>query len=291
MPFTIKIADINDPEIDLSLRQLIKEANNARDLLPEKFLFTNLNSGASRKSFFLTAVEDGQIIGCNAFLAYDFIVNGFDHIGYQSCWTATHPKHQGKKVFSTIINETKEILKQEGAGFLYGIANNNSNPIFTRRLGFRETSTVVLRIPNFPGFRNSYLSVKAFQPIKNCIVNEKQVKAHKALQHPGHIKEIWYNKSWLWGKLVFKRKFGIKLPVFHVGGISLSSKNDLKGLLSEVFRQNNILFIQFVSCRSNGFNELLKGWKKANMNGFIFYGLNIPEPEHLDLMTGLLDVF
>ncbi len=81
------------------------------------------------------------------------------------------------------------------------------------------------------------------------------------------------------------------LPVFHVGGISLSSAGDLKGLLTEVFRQYNILFIQFVSCGSNTFNGSLKGWKKANMNGFIFYSLNIPEPEHLDLMVGVLDVF
>ncbi|MBN8698311.1 MAG: GNAT family N-acetyltransferase [Chitinophagales bacterium] len=291
MPFTIKIADVSDPVIDLSLRQLIKEATNATNLLPEKFLTANLDSGSSRKSFFLVAVENGQVIGCNAFLAYDFVINGIGHTGYQSCWTATHPQHQGKKVFSNLINEAKDMLKREGAGFIYGIANDSSNPIFTKRLGFTETETLVLRIPNLPGYKNSYLSGKAFPPVKNCVVNEEQVKAHKLLQYPNQIKEIRYNESWLWGKLLHKRKFGIRLPVFHVGGISLSSAGDLKGLLTEVFRQYNILFIQFVSCGSNTFNGSLKGWKKANMNGFIFYSLNIPEPEHLDLMVGVLDVF
>ena len=291
MSYTIKIVDINDSEVDLNLRRLLQVANKSTDILPEKFLSANLNSKASRASFFLAAVEHGKIIGCNGFLANDFVLNGVGYVGYQSCWSATDPHHQGKTVFTTIINEAKKILKEQGGGFLYGIANKRSNPIFTKKLGFEETDSLVLRIPNIPFYRNSYFTNKS-QQIKNaCIINEEQVKRHKALQYPNEVKEIWHNKSWLWGKLIYKSKYGIKLPVFYVGGVNLLKENDLRGLILEVFKQHPVLFIQVLSCKTNSFNELLKGWKRSKMNGFIFYNLNMPEPEHLNLMIGVLDVF
>jgi hypothetical protein len=224
-------------------------------------------------------------------LANDFVLNGINYGGYQSCWSATHPHHRGKKVFSNIITEAKNMLKQENAGFIYGIANNNSNPIFTKKLGFEETDSLILRIPNIPVYRN-LLFTNRTQHVKNvCVVNEEQVKRHKALQYPNEVKEVWYNKSCLWGKLIYKNKYGIKLPVFYVGGVSLFEENDLRGLVFEVFRQHRVLFIQILSCKTNSFNELLKGWKKSKMNGFIFYNLNMPKQEHLNLMIGVLDVF
>jgi hypothetical protein len=32
--------------------------------------------------------------------------------------------------------------------------------------------------------------------------------------------------------------------------------------------RSGVLFIQILSCKTNSFNELLKGWKKSKMNGF-----------------------
>ena len=63
MSYSIKIADINNPGIDIALRNLIKAANNSAELLPEKYLAANLNSNASRPGFFLVAEENNVIIG------------------------------------------------------------------------------------------------------------------------------------------------------------------------------------------------------------------------------------
>ena len=109
MSYSIKIVDTSDPAHDLGLRNVIQAANPSDPLLPEKFLSANLNSSASAKSFFLAAIENGQVIGCNGFLAYDFLLNGADYRGYQSCWSATDPRHQGRKVFTSIIEEAKKI--------------------------------------------------------------------------------------------------------------------------------------------------------------------------------------
>ncbi len=292
MNYRVKIADINDPETDLALRELIKAANNSPELLPEKFLAKNLASNASAASFFLIAEEDNEIIGCNGFIANDFTLNGSHYTGYQSCWSATHPRHQGKKIFTSLINESKKILKERGAGFLYGIANDRSNPIFTNKLGFVETSSLVLRTWNIPFYRNRCINKGVVPGYNNaCLINEEQVMEHKRQQYPSEVKQVRFNESWLWGKLVNKSKFGIKWPVFYVGGVSLASEKDLQGLMSAVFHSYPVLFVQFFSCASNSFNPLLKNWKPAKMNGFIFYSLDIPAIEHLNLMIGVLDIF
>lgn len=292
MNYTIEIADIIDPVVDLALRNLIKTAYNSGDLIPEKFLAANTNSNASKPSFFLVAKADNKIIGCNAFLANDFILNEINYVGYQSCWAVTDPAYEGKTIFTNLTNEAKKILKAEGAGFLYGIANNRSNPILTKKLGFIETPSLVLRIPNLPFIKHSYFTHEKLPGNQHaCIINESQVQQHKLLQFPSQVKTINFNNSWLWGKLIKKKKWGVKWPVFYVGGIHLSNENDLKGLVSMIFKLHRVIFVQFFSCKTNTFNKLLKGWKKPNMNGFIYFNLNMAEFKHFNLMIGAIDIF
>ena len=292
MSYIIKIADVKDQGIDLALRNLIKTAYNSGDLIPEKFLAANTNSNASKPSFFLVAEENGKIIGCNGFMANDFLLNGINYTGYQSCWSATDPQQQGKHIFTNLITEAKKILKAEGAGFLYGIANNRSNPIFTKKLGFIETPSLVLRIPNIPFVKQFYFT-KGALPNNHytCSIQEEQVMEHKLIQFPPEVKTISYNNSWLWGKLIKKKKYGISWPVFYAGGIHLATEKDLSGLVSLIFKNYKVLFVQFFSCKTNTFNGLLRGWQPSKMNGFIYYNLNMPEVKHLNLMIGAIDIF
>ena len=292
MSYVITIGEITDPDVDLQVRALIRDAYDSPAMLPAMFLAANLDSKATRPSFFLVATEDGEIIGCNGFLANDFFLDGEHYVGYQSCWSATHPKHQGRKVFSTIINEAKRILKEQGAGFIYGIANDRSNPIFTKKLGFTETPARMLRIPNIPFIRYSYFNKEArYETEHACMVNESQLNNHKKAQYPDDVKVIRYNRSWLWGKLLHKRKLGISLPVFYAGGIHLDSAADLEGLIKVLFSTYRVLFVQFVSAENNTFNPLLRGWKRAKLNGFILYNLQMPACKHWNAMIGLLDIF
>ena len=291
MNYTVKSADINDPEIDFTIRNLIKTAYNSVDLFPEKFLAFNIQSNASKSSIFLVAEENGKIIGCNAFMANDFILNGNEYVGYQSCWSVTHPNHQGKGIFSSLINEAKKIFKDEGAGFIYGIANNTSNPIITKRLAFVETPSQVVRIPNIGFIRNFYFTNKILHNNDACFINEQQVLEHKQMQNPSAIKTVHFNNSWLWGKLESKNKYGIKWSVFFVGGVELADARDLKMLITKIFELHKVSFVQFFSCKTNTFNDLLKGWKKPNMNGFIFFNLNMPEFTHFNCMLGAIDIF
>lgn len=125
----------------------------------------------------------------------------------------------------------------------------------------------------------------------SCFINEQQVMEHKLTQYPDCIKKVEYNGSWLWGRLVNKKKYGVKWPVFYVGGVQLAHEKDLKILVSEIFHLYKVSFVQFFSCKTNTFNDLLKGWKKPNMNGFIFFNLNMPGFTHFNCMIGAIDIF
>lgn len=291
MAFTIEKVTIDDEQVDTELRHLIKTAFNEASLLPPGRLAANVKSNASRQSYFLVAKESNAIIGCNAFIANDFTFNDVSYIGYQSCWSATHPAYQGKGIFVSIINEAKKILREEGAGFIYGLANDNSHNIFVNKLGFKEISSIVTRIVNFPLLKNKYANKVIIDGSDVCQINEEQVYSHKALQFPTEIKKIAYNNSWVWGKLIIKTKFGIKIPAFYVGGFHLANETDLEYLIAEIFRQYNILFIQVLSCGTNNINPLFKGWKSAKVNPFIFYNLNMPAVKHFNIMFGAIDIF
>jgi len=291
MDLTIEIVNIYDEAVDIELRNLIKAAFNSASLLSPGHLADNIKSNATKPSFFLAAKQNGKIVGCNAFLANDFTLHDVAYVGYQSCWSATHPDHWGKGIFAAIINEAKKILKDDGAGFIYGLANDNSHSIFVKKLGFREIPSVVTRIPNIPFLKKFYIQKTGIDNTDVCRINEEQVKEHKAFQFPSQVRSFRYNNSWVWGKLVNKVRFGIKIPAFYAGGFYLEDENDLQYLVAKIFNSHKILFIQVLSCGTNNITPLIKGWKPSKMNPFIFFNLNMPSFKHFNIMIGAIDVF
>jgi hypothetical protein len=51
--------------------------------------------------------------------------------------TATHPNYQGRGLFVNLAERTYAVASGLGFGAVYGIANANSTPGFTRKLGFQ----------------------------------------------------------------------------------------------------------------------------------------------------------
>ena len=292
MSYTIKIVDINDPVIDLAIRKLIRDTYHSPDLLPEKYLAANLNSKASTPGFFLVAEEDNAIIGCTGFSPNDFSLNGKNCLGFQAFWSVTHPLHQGRKIYTSLINEGKIVAKERGGGFLYAIANPKARKTLITKIGFQDMPALRLRIPNIPFIKGLYFTKGVIQNRQNvCTIDELQVKDHKMAQDPSALKMVQVNESWIWGKRLQKTKFGIRIPVFYVGGIHLADEKDLKGLISGIFKLHKVFAIQFVSCKTNTFNGLMKGWKQSDMIYFNYCNWDMPAFEHFDLMIGALDVF
>ena len=291
MGYTIEIVNNIDEKTDLALRHLIKKAFATTDVLPPNYLINNINSKASQPGFFVIAKEEGHYIGCNGFIANDFTVNDKPYIGYQSCWSAIDPDHWGKGIFTSLITEAINILKKNGAGFLYGIPSENSLPGLIK-LGFTEMPSLVLRLFNTPFFRSLYLRKGKISKKNACYINEHQVLNHKAMQFPLEVSSFEHNNSLAWGKKIKKTRYGIQIPVFYIGGIQLDQEADLGFLFSKILKAHKVVFIQVLSCGTNSINSLMKGWKRSkHMKGFVFYNLNMPVIDHFNLMIGAIDVF
>jgi len=294
MSYEIVSVDLKDDKIDEELRSLIRKAFNMEEPLKKGHLYLNTFAKRSREqTLFLAAVENNKIIGCNGFLASDFKINKKTIPCYQVCWSATHPDHQRKGVFVNMQREAQEILRNRGAAFIYGITNDNSMPIFINKLGFSEIPCLMLQIPNIRYIRNFFIGNLNSNKVREGTVvkaDEKQIVDLKKNLNKDII-EIEINKSYAWGKLEKKEKFGISMNYFYLGGLEVEALEDFPLLMKEVF-DLPCKYIQIVSCQSNLNNELFNFWRSAKgVNPFIFKYLNIDKPDNFNFMYGLIDVF
>jgi GNAT superfamily N-acetyltransferase len=117
----------------------------------------------------------GQIVGWNAIAAdgslaghyvvqpLEATIDGALERGALSFNTATHPAHQGKGLFTALGKKTFESASALGFGFVAGVANANSTPGFTRKLGFTLVRPLDVRI----GI--------ALEPIENAVAQFERI--------------------------------------------------------------------------------------------------------------------
>ena len=290
----VREVDIDNPSYEKDIIGLISSAF-ADQTIAKGYLKKNIQTkSSSQSSLFLCAFENNQMIACNAFIANDFLFKENLSVCYQSCWSATHPKHQGKGAFIKIQEEAKKILKERGALLIYGLPNSISMPIFKKKLHFSEHDALITRIPNVPFLRNLWLRkkfVKSYSHEDTLICNEKQIIELKKNLNP-EIIEIKINASLVWGKISLRKKLGYEWKIFSLGGMRVESNKDFLHLIRNIFKQK-CHFIEIVSCKLNGNNNKFRFWKNLEENKFIFFFLNENESsfKNLNLMNGVADTF
>jgi GNAT superfamily N-acetyltransferase len=92
---------------------------------------------------------DGSIAAHYVVQPLEASIEGRDERGALSFNTATHPAHQGKGLFTELGRRTYESAAAEGYAHVVGVANANSTPGFTRKLGFALVRPLEARL----GFR------------------------------------------------------------------------------------------------------------------------------------------
>jgi GNAT superfamily N-acetyltransferase len=83
------------------------------------------------------AFYDGKLVAHYAMMPIVADVFGKAERGLLSLNTATHPDHQGKKLFTALADMSYKAATEEGYGFVAGVANANSTPGFVNKLGFQ----------------------------------------------------------------------------------------------------------------------------------------------------------
>jgi len=93
-------------------------------------------------------------------------VKGEMQKGLLSLNTATHPDFQGKGLFTKLANMTYEYACDNGYRFVYGVANANSAPGFTRRLGFQLVCPLEARL----GFGGFFADAREYETLQAEVV-------------------------------------------------------------------------------------------------------------------------
>lgn len=290
----IKPIEFNDSELLESLTELIS-LSFQQDKIHVEYLKKNIFcEESSLTSLVLGAFEEKKLVGCNAFIANDFNLNGREISCFQSCWSATHPNFQGRGIFISIQNEAKKILSDLGAMLIYGLPNDQSLPIFISKLDFYESECIFTRIPNIPLLRKAWIKyASSFDSMNSnvLITKEKQISKFKSITN-SKITEINIGRSYAWGKIEIRKKFNINIKVFNVGGMSIHDENEFREIINQLFLLD-CHFIEIYSCKSNQNNKFFRNWKISPIHRFIFFNLDdsAKDIDHFNLMMGISDTF
>ncbi len=92
------------------------------------------------------AYENGNIVAHYAVIPFNALVFNKHEMGVLSINTATHPNHQGKKIFTTLAELTYKLAQERGYAFVIGVANANSTPGFVNKLGFQFVGTLEAKL-------------------------------------------------------------------------------------------------------------------------------------------------
>jgi len=294
MEYRIEEVNINDDNIRLQIAGLLRNAFGG-EIAPDR-LIRNTTTNSKRTSIYLGALLNNELIGFNAFISHDFLLNGIEISCFQSCWTATSDKHRGKKIFQNIINSAKETLQQKGAAFIFGFPNDNSYPIFIQKLGFREIPYLKWQLPRLPFIENFYFNSKAISSPSNegqIFQNDEQLINLKQKEYGKLLIEARKDHKVIWGTNRIKEYRGFKIPFFEIGGITGDNPEELREMIKDLNNKiNNAWYLQFTTCSTNRLNNFFHKVRPAQTNNLIVYDLNLNTADKkFNLFGGVKDVF
>jgi GNAT superfamily N-acetyltransferase len=130
-----KPLEVAPPDIQ-NYADLFKAVFNEPEVLTTKFLDWLYAKNPVGNAFGLNAWSDGELAAHYAAIPVVYLINGVKTKGLLALNTATHPKHQGKGIFTKIGNAANELAASRGYEFVSGVANQNSTDGYLRKLGF-----------------------------------------------------------------------------------------------------------------------------------------------------------
>lgn len=96
--------------------------------------------------FGYNAYCDNELVAHYALMPIVAEFSGNKEKGLLSLNTATHPAHRGKKLFPKLAQKSYQSAREQGFGFVIGIANALSTPGFLRKLNFQFVGSLEAKI-------------------------------------------------------------------------------------------------------------------------------------------------
>ncbi len=296
MDYQIKPIDISKKDELRKVNFLLRETFGD-DIADDKLAKTTKTNG-SQDSLYLAAIKDDEIIGFNAFISHDLILNGSLINCYQSCWIVTAEAHRGQKIFQNLSNTAKEILSKRDAAFIFCFPNENSRPIFTQKLGFREVPSLKWQVPNIPVVRDLYLNKPkngAATLTRNAIFqNGRQLIELKRNIYNGELLLLESGQSFIWGVRRSRKKLGLNMQYFEIGGMFIDDPIDIRPLFEDLCKKmEKVSYIQLTTSVGSSYNQFFNNLKPAQTNDLIVFDLKLNTTGDLrfNFFGGVKDVF
>ncbi|HTD34284.1 MAG TPA: GNAT family N-acetyltransferase [Candidatus Elarobacter sp.] len=143
--YTFERVAVDDPSLERSaalLRAVFPSAHYTAELL--RWQYRDNPAGAIIG--WNAVAGDGSLAAHYVVQPLDARLDGVAERGALSFNTATHPAHQGKGLFTELGRRTYASAAEAGYGHVVGVANANSTPGFTRKLGFALVAQLHARI-------------------------------------------------------------------------------------------------------------------------------------------------
>lgn len=96
------------------------------------------------------AWDEGRLVATYVCVPAPIMLRGQKVRALLSLNTATAPSHQGRGLFTRLASMTYEAAASAGFDLVYGVANANSIPGFSRKLGFQDVAGLDVRIGPVP---------------------------------------------------------------------------------------------------------------------------------------------
>ena len=296
MDYPIKTIDIASSALLPKVNSLLRETFGSDIDEGRLLLTTRTNSGS--ESLYLAAFDGDEVVGFNAFISHDLQLNGSEINCYQCCWIATKKEYRGRDVFWNLVETAKRLLAERGAAFIFCFPNSNSRPIFIGRLGFREVPSLKWQVPNIPIVRDLYVRSPRTDMAKlskmSIMQNGRQLIDLKRKQYKDELLICERDKSFIWGVERKKRKYGINVKYFEIGGMFFDQVDDAHHLFRDLCRKvGKVQYFQLTTSEGSSYNTFLHNLKPAQTNDLIIYDLNLNTSDGIrfNFFGGVKDVF
>lgn len=293
MDYETVSVDIKNPDVLDRINRLLTDVFS-NEISTDRLEVTT-RTESSCENLYVAAIRDWEVLGFSAFISHDFDLHGTSVNAYQCCWVATSGKERGKRIFQNLIEYAKANLMKSGASFIFGFPNENSQPIFLEKLGFREIPALKWQVPNILGVRDCYLRTNTTysSPAERISQNDRQLMQLKKLKYSDRLIVEEDDGGLIWGLTRVKKRFGLSLQYFEIGGFDVHDGKHLKSLLHRLFaRLRHIAYLQTTTCVGNSRNAFFRNLRPAQTNPLIVFDLNMDtSASNFDLFGGVKDVY